>query len=356
MARDSALPGRQTVSSSDPPPLRAAVIGAGAMGRNHIRVLTELGDVDLVGVADASEASLTTALRGRTVRRYTDAARMLDETQPSFVVVATPTVLHAEMAELALSRGVHCLVEKPIAATRHEAEQMSKLADSNGVHLGVGHVERYNPAILQLRDRLTRGEGGQVHLLTARRTGPFPARIRDVGVITDLATHDVDIMMMLTLSSVERVYAETAKRIHRTHEDLFCGTLRFEDGQIGLLDINWLTPFKTRELSVVCERGTFVANYLTQELTFYENAVSAGGWDSLAQLTGVSEGNMTRYQVDRVEPLRAEIQAFTSAIRGEGYRYVTAENGLATLDVTSALLRAAETSQTVELSPAGVAG
>jgi UDP-N-acetylglucosamine 3-dehydrogenase len=230
---------------------------------------------------------------------------------------------------------------------------MAKLAESNGVHLGVGHVERYNPAILQLRDRLTRGEGGDVHLLAARRTGPFPARIQDVGVITDLATHDVDIMMMLTLSSVERVYAETAKRIHRTHEDLFCGTLRFEDGQIGLLDINWLTPFKTRELSVVCERGTFVANYLTQELNFYENAHTTGGWDSLSQLTGVAEGNMVRYHVNRVEPLRAEIQAFTNAIRGEGFRYVTAENGMATLDVTNALLRAAHTKQTIQLTPSG---
>lgn len=213
------------------------------------------------------------------------------------------------------------------------------------------NVERYNPAILQLRDRITRGEGGEVHLLAALRAGAFPARIRDVGVISDLATHDVNIMMMLALSSVERVYAETAKRIHRTHEDLFCGTLRFEDGQIGLVDINWLTPFKTRELSVVCERGTFVANYLTQKLTFYENADSASGWDSLASLTGVTEGNMVRYQVDRVEPLRAEVQAFTSAIGGEGYRYVTAENGLGTLEVTTAPLRAAETNETIVLSP-----
>jgi len=339
------------VSASSQTSLRAAVIGAGAMGRNHIRVLTGLPDVHLVGVSDSSQASLDAALRGRTVRGYVDPAEMLDAVQPDFVVVATPTVAHAEMAELALSRGLHCLVEKPIAATRDEAERMWKLAEAAGVHLAIGHVERYNPAILQLRDRLTRGEGGDVHLLSARRTGPFPARILDVGVISDLATHDVDIMMMLTLSSVERVYAETAKRIHRTHEDLFCGTLRFEDGQIGLLDINWLTPFKTRELSVVCERGTFVANYLTQELTFYENAESAGGWDSLATLTGVSEGNMIRYQVDRVEPLRAEIQAFTSAIRGEGYRYVTAENGLATLDVTAALLRAAETNETIVLRP-----
>ncbi len=322
------------------------------MGRNHIRVLIELGRVDLVGVADMSPESLDVALRGRTVRGYTDAVEMLEAAKPDFVIIATPTADHAEMTELALSRGIHVLVEKPIAVTRHEAEHMAKLAESNGVHLGVGHVERYNPAVLQLRDRLTRGEGGEVHLLTARRTGPFPARIQDVGVITDLATHDVDIMMMLTLSSVERVYAETAKRIHRTHEDLFCGTLRFEDGQIGLLDINWLTPFKTRELSVVCERGTFVANYLTQELTFYENAVSASGWDPIAQLTGVSEGNMTRYRVNRVEPLRAEIQAFTEAIRGEGYRYVTAENGLATLDVTTALLLAAETNQTIAMTPA----
>lgn len=323
------------------------------MGRNHVRVLNDLDGIDLVGVADISSNCLEQVLRGRTVRGFSDVTEMLETARPHFVVIATPTVDHAGTAELALSRGIHVLVEKPIAATRGEAEQMAKLADSNGVHLGVGHVERYNPAVLQLRDRLTRGEGGEVHLLSARRTGPFPPRVKDTGVITDLATHDVDIMMMLTLSSVERVYAETARRIHRTHEDLFCGTLRFEDGQIGQLDINWLTPFKTRELSVVCERGTFVANYLTQELTFYENAHTNGGWDSLSQLTGVAEGNMTRYHVNRVEPLLVEIQAFISAIRGEGFRYVTAEDGLATLDVTTALLLAAETKQTIILGPAG---
>lgn len=339
------------------PPLRAAVVGAGNMGRNHVRVLAELPGVDLVAVCDADPASLGGALRGRAgVRGYDEVGRMLDEQPLDFVVVATPTRWHSVVTQEVLARGLHCLVEKPIAASRHEAESMIKLADAQDVHLGIGHVERYNPAIRQLKDRLVREDSGGVLLLGARRTGPFPARIQDVGVVTDLATHDIDIMMMLTNASVSRVFAESAKRIHQTHEDLFTGTLRFEEGQIGLLDINWLTPFKTRELTVVCERGTFVANYLTQELTFYENGHPSSQWESLSTLTGVAEGNVVRYPVRRYEPLRAELEAFMTAVRGQGFNYVTGENALATLEVTTALLSAAETGVAVDLAehvPAG---
>jgi UDP-N-acetylglucosamine 3-dehydrogenase len=340
------------VTSAAKRPLRAAVVGAGNMGRNHVRVLSELAGADLVAVSDPAEDNLAIALRGRRgVQGYTDAVAMLEEQEPEFVIIATPTRWHASIATEALGRGIHCLVEKPIADRRDEAEAMVKLAEAHDVHLGIGHIERYNPAIRQLKDRLIRGEGGGVHLLACRRTGPFPDRIRDVGVVTDLATHDVDIMMMLTNSSVTRVYAETAKRIHQTHEDLFTGTLRFEDGQIGLLDINWLTPFKTRELTVVCERGTFIANYLTQELTFYENGhASTQHWDRLASFTGVTEGPVTRYPVQRYEPLRAELEAFMEAVRGKGFNYVPGENGLATLEVTTGLLASAESGQAVDLA------
>ena len=330
--------------------LRAAVVGAGSMGRNHIRVLSDLSDVELVAVADLEPGNLALALRGRTaVKGFTDVVAMLEGVRPDFVVVSVPTRWHSELVETVLDRGAHCLVEKPISMTRDEALAMTNLAAAKDVHLGVGHVERYNPAILQLRDRIVRGEAGRVLQLVARRTGPFPARVQDVGVIIDLAIHDIDVMLMLTLSSVTRVYAEAARLVHEKHEDLFSGTLRFDDGQVGLLDVNWLTPFKTRELTVVCERGTFVANYLGQELTFYENARAAGEWESLATLTGVAEGDVVRHHVHRVEPLRAELEAFADAVRGEGYRYVSGDAAIAALEVTTALLRAVETGQTVLL-------
>ncbi|MDP9398638.1 MAG: Gfo/Idh/MocA family oxidoreductase [Actinomycetota bacterium] len=309
-----------------------------------MRVLGELDGVDLVTVVDADPGNLRAALRGRTdVEGFADVLGLLaGPHRPDLAVVATPTRTHAAVAAQLLEAGVSCLVEKPLAVTRSEGEHLVSLARDRGLQLAVGHVERFNPAIQQMHARLGRGEGGSVHLLTARRTGPFPARIQDVGVITDLATHDVDVMHLLTGSSVVRLHAESARRVAESHEDLFAGTLRFASGQIGLLDVNWLTPFKTRELTVVCERGTYVANYLTQELTFYENASGAGGWESLALITGVTEGDMVRYAVRRAEPLRAELEAFAAAVRsGEAGTCVSGADALATLDVVAGLVESA---------------
>lgn len=336
----------------DERPLRAAVVGAGSMGRNHVRVLGELDGVELVAVIDADPANLSAALRGRTdVEGFADVADLLDRRhRPDLAVVATPTRTHAAVGAQLLAAGVHCLIEKPLAVTRAEGEQLVTLAGDLGLQLVVGHVERFNPAIQQLHTRLDRGEGGAVHLLTARRTGPFPARIQDVGVITDLATHDVDVMHLLTGSSVVRLHAESSRRVARSHEDLFAGTLRFADGQIGLLDVNWLTPFKTRELTVVCERGAYVANYLTQELTFYENASGTAGWESLAVMTGVTEGDMVRYAVRRTEPLRAELEAFVRAVRtGTAGACVSGAEALATLDVVAGLVTSAASGSALDL-------
>lgn len=322
------------------------------MGRNHVRVLAEMPDVALVAVADPGERALLAAVRGRTVAPYRDVETMLSTERPDFVVVATPTGTHAEVASLALRRGAHCLVEKPIAATIEDAEALVEVARSTGRLLAVGHVERYNPAVVELKKQLAGGRGGRVLLMTARRTGPFPDRIRDVGVITDLATHDVDVMLWLTGSTVERVFAECARRVHETHEDLLTGVLRFTTGEIGVLDVNWLTPFKTRELRVTCERGTYVANYLTQDLTFHENShVSAAAWTTLSTLAGVAEGNMVRYAMQRVEPLRAELDAFVAAVQGDRTAaVVTPDSALDTLRVTDALLHAADRSETVSVA------
>ena len=211
--------------------------------------------------------------------------------------------------------GIHLLVEKPLAFTVEEGAEIIDLAAEAGVVLTVGHVERYNPAIVALKARLAAGELGRVFQMHARRLGPFPARVRDVGVVIDLATHDVDIMRYLSGAEATRVYAETARRIHTEHEDLLSGLIRFTDDTIGVLDINWLTPTKIRELLVTGERGMFQVNYLTQDLTFYENSTSPGTWDTLRNITGVSEGDMIRPRIEKTEPLRVELERFVAAAR-----------------------------------------
>ena len=142
--------------------------------------------------------------------------------------------------------------------------------------LTVGHIERFNPAVVELQARLRAGELGRVFQVHARRVGPFPERVRDVGVVLDLAPHDIDVMRFLLDSEVARVQAETEQRINTEHEDMLAGVLRFANGVVGVLDINWLTPTKIRELSVLGERGMFVVDYLARELTFYENAHHRG--------------------------------------------------------------------------------
>jgi len=174
-----------------------------------------------------------------------------------------------------------------------------------------------------------------------RRLGPFPARVRDVGVVIDLATHDLDMIRYLTGQEVVRVYAETEQEIHSVYEDILIGTVRLADGTIGVLDINWLTPTKIRELTVTGERGMFLVDHLTQDLYFYENAETIDErWSAINLLRGVSEGRMIRYPVRKYEPLKAELEGFVHAvIEGEPVP-VDGQDGLVALRLARALVRA----------------
>jgi UDP-N-acetylglucosamine 3-dehydrogenase len=177
--------------------------------------------------------------------------------------------------------------------------------------------------------------------------------VRDVGVVIDLATHDADVMRFLTGSEVTRVYAETARRIHTDHEDLLSGLLRFEDNSIGVLDINWLTPTKIRELMVTGEKGLFQVNYLTQDLYFYENNYIKSDWDTISNIAGVSEGDMVRPRIDKTEPLRAELDRFVRATRGEAPPLVSGEDGLAALRIARKLVESGIEGKVIGLSGIG---
>ncbi len=322
--------------------LRAAVIGAGAMGRHHARVFDALDDVDLVGVADPAAASRDWVARRFRVPVFADHRALLAEARPDLVSIVVPTAQHLGVARDVIDAGVALLVEKPIAATEDEARAMIDAARTAGVVLTVGHVERFNPAVRELKRRLDAGELGRLFTVQARRLGPFPARVRDVGVVIDLATHDLDILRWVVGREVIRIQAETARRIHTAHEDLLLGLLRFEGGTIGLLDINWLTPTKIRQLSVTGEGGMFVADYLRQTLTFHQNASADAHWETFGQLQGVVEGNATAIRIDGGEPLVAELAAFAAAVRDGTPPVVSGEDGLAALRLARAVVAAGE--------------
>ena len=330
--------------------LRAAVIGVGAMGQHHARVYAQLPTTQLVGVADTSEATGQRIADLHHTVAFTDHRAMLEETRPDLVTVAVPTEYHHAAAMDALEAGCHVLIEKPIAVDEEQAQELIDRAAELDRKLMVGHIVRFDPAVQALREHLEAGELGRIFQVRCRRLGPFPARIRDVGVVIDLATHDLDMIRFLTGQEAVRVYAETEQKIHSAYEDILVGTVRLTDGTIGILDINWLTPNKIRELTVTGERGMFLVDHLTQDLYFYENAETHGeGWSPIRLLRGVSEGRMIRYPIQKYEPLKAELEAFARAIADDTPVPVTGADGLAALRLAKALVRSGQEGQAITL-------
>jgi len=321
--------------------LKVAVIGVGSMGRNHARVYRELPDVELVGVADLKPAEAEAVARRAGTQAYTDYRRLMDEQRPQAITIATPTVQHLPIALEAIQRGIHVLVEKPIASDTHQARCMIEAAERAGVCLMVGHVERFNPALVALKEHLAAGQLGRLYQVDARRQGPYPMRVKDVGVAIDLAVHELDIIRYLSQAEVARVYAEVSSRVS-SHEEMLSGLVRLSDDTVGTLTISWLTPTKIRELYMTGERGMFRLDYLTQDLYFYENATAEGvAWETLRVFRGVSEGQMIRYAVKKREPLQVELEAFLAAVRGEAPAAVSGLDGLRALQLAQALLQSA---------------
>jgi UDP-N-acetylglucosamine 3-dehydrogenase len=334
------------------PPMRAAVVGLGMMGRNHVRVWDEsVTGVELVAVADPDGEAVRRATTGRRARGYRDPDRMFAEEELDLVSIVAPTSLHLPVTLAALRAGANVLVEKPIAATRDAATAMIDAAAEAGRMLTVGHIERFNPAIRELRRRLADGELGRIFQISATRLGPFPNRIRDVGVVVDLAPHDLDVMRYLVGAEPVRIYAETERRIHTEHEDLFNGIMKFSNGVIGVLNINWLTPTKRRVLTVTGERGMYVADYIAQDLVFYANPEADGAWVNAGagtSVTSVAEGEMTRRSIRRQEPLAVELREFARAVRDGGAPPVDPHDAMVALLLARKMVESALSGQVID--------
>lgn len=329
--------------------MRVAVIGVGSIGKHHARVYSELEGVQLVAVADLSDARRADAARRYKVATYSEAVELFAREQVDAVSIAVPTALHYQVALAAIERGIHVLVEKPIAATEEEAQEMIALAAQKDVTLTVGHVERFNPAVVELKRRLQDGDLGHIFQVHASRISPFPSYVEDVGVVMDLATHELDIMRYIVTSDVVRVFAETDRKIHKTHEDMLSGTVKFANGVLGVLDINWLTPTKVRELRVSGERGMFVVDYIRQDLTFYENSNAPAKWDAMALFRGIGEGNVIKLRLNKVEPLAAELRSFVDAVSANKPPLVSGLDGLWALKTAHLLLKSAKEAKAITL-------
>jgi UDP-N-acetylglucosamine 3-dehydrogenase len=322
--------------------LRAGLVGLGQMGRHHARVLSTLPGVELVGIAEPNPP------QDRGVEHLPLVADLdeLLERRLDIAVVSVPTSAHEEVALRLAEAGVHTLIEKPVAPDAAAAQRIAKAFRDAGLIACVGHIERYNPALQEMRKRLANGELGDLYQIATRRQGPFPARIADVGVVLDLATHDVDLTAWVAKRPYVSLAARTAHRSGRQFEDLVAAVGTLEDGTVVNHLVNWLSPLKERVTVVTGERGTLVADTIAADLTFFSNGLAPVSWDTLASFRGVVQGDVIRYAIAKREPLTVELEAFRDAVLDRHHRIVTIEDATRTVEVAEALLEAAASAET----------
>jgi predicted dehydrogenase len=328
----------QGVSSSAP--LRVGVIGAGIMGSNHARVLAGLAGVQLVGVADPDSKQRDLVARVLGCSAVPDLDKLFDLGVDA-VTIAAPTHLHRDVSLACIARGVHLLVEKPIASTVEEGREIIAAARKAGVQLMVGHVERFNPAVIAIKKAI---EGEDILSIGITRVGPFPPRMSNVGVVIDLAVHDIDLIRWFTDSDIIEVQPQLSSAVAE-REDIALLQFRTASGVLAHINTNWLTPFKARNVTVAT-RGKYVkGDLLTREVTECFGFQPDGAY------------SMRHVSVGHDEPLRAELIAFTSAIRTGKPPAVTGEEGVASLEIATRCLEVRPTAVSVASNgPRRVAG
>lgn len=315
--------------------LRAGLVGLGVMGRHHMRLLSQLDGVEFVGVHDPA-LSGHESVNGNPV--FNDLESLI-KAELDYCVVAAPTAFHLDLGLALAAAGIHCLIEKPVAPTHTEATQLVDAFDKAGLVGGVGHIERFNPALQAMRRKIEEGLLGEIYQISTRRQGPFPARIADVGVVKDLATHDIDLTAWVAQSPYRDVSARTTHKSGRAHEDMVVAVGTLENGTIVNHVVNWLSPFKERNTTVIGDKGSLVADTLTADLTFYENGTVRGQWESVQAFRGVAEGDVTRFALSKIEPLLTEHLAFRDAvITGDQSAIVTLRDGLAAVRIADEMI------------------
>jgi len=320
------------------PGLRVGVVGVGVMGSNHARVLAELPGVEFVGVADPDRIQAHSVAQALGCAEYPDFASLLD-TGVEAVTIAAPTHIHQEIALACIARGVHVLVEKPIASTIEEGRAIVAAARRAGVTLMVGHVERFNPAVQAIKDAL-RGE--DILSIAITRVGPFPPRMSNVGVVIDLAVHDIDLIRWFTDSEIIEVQPQLSSAVAE-REDIALLQFRTSSGVLAHINTNWLTPFKARDVQVATRRKYVMADLLTRQVTECFGFQPDGAY------------SMRHLPVGHAEPLRAEIAAFVAAVRSGTTPAVTGEEGVASLEIAMRCLRPAQ-AEAPRKGPRRVAG
>jgi predicted dehydrogenase len=296
--------------------LRVGVVGVGIMGANHARVLTDLPGVTLAGIADPDPRQRALVEEALDCPGYPDVEALIASGVDA-VTIAAPTHLHRDLALTCVRRGVHILVEKPIASSVEEGRAIISGAERAGLTLMVGHVERFNPAVEAIKGAIRNED---ILSIAITRVGPFPPRMSNVGVVIDLAVHDIDLICWFTDSEIVEVQPQLSNAVAE-REDIALLQFRTASGVLAHINTNWLTPFKARSVTVATRKKYIMGDLLTRQVTECFGFQPDGSY------------SMRHLSVGHAEPLRAELQAFVHAIRSGEQPAVTGEEGVASLEI-----------------------
>jgi UDP-N-acetylglucosamine 3-dehydrogenase len=311
--------------------VNVGVIGVGAMGHNHVRVYSRLKNANLMAVSDLMKGTLAEVSKKYQTVGFVDYDNILKMPEIEAVSVCVPTTYHHSVVMGAIEQGKHVLVEKPIAFTLDEARDMIRAAKREGVKLATGHVERFNPAVLEAKKLIREGLIGEIVSVSAKRVGPFPPRIKDVGVTIDLAIHEVDVMAYLLDSPASKVYAHVGSRLEKCEfEDHAEIMMEFYNGASGVLEVNWLTPYKQRKLEVTGTEGILALDYIDQDVEIFGK-------------------NARKVRVPHHEPLMEELNSFLNSIIDDEKPKITGEDGMHALKVVLAAMESAKGKVPVDL-------
>ena len=312
--------------------VNVGVVGVGAMGENHVRVYHKLDEANLVAVSDVSERALKKIEKKYGAKGYTDYNKLLEDPKIEAVSVCVPTTFHHDVVMEAIKHGKHVLVEKPIAFTLNEAEEMIKAAEETGVILATGHVERFNPAVQKAKELIDDGVIGDIVSAFAKRVGPLPPRIKDVGVSIDLAIHDLDIMNYLFDENVTQVYGTMNSSFDDSEfEDHAEIMVSFDNESTGIIEVNWLTPYKRRELELTGTAGIISVDYIKQSIEVY---------GKFAQ----------DIDINHEEPLKGELKSFLNAVVNDEEPEITGEDGLKALKMVIAANKSSKEHKPISLN------
>jgi UDP-N-acetylglucosamine 3-dehydrogenase len=308
----------QAVNSGAERSLRVGVIGVGVMGSNHARVFAGLPGTELVGVADPDRRQADFVARTLGCKAVDDFGALIDLGLDA-VTIAAPTHLHHDIALACIARGVHVLVEKPIASSVEEGQEIIAAARRAGVTLMVGHVERFNPAVEAIKEALRNED---ILSIAITRVGPFPPRMSNVGVVIDLAVHDIDLIRWFTDSEIVEVQPQLSSAVAE-REDIALLQFRTASGVLAHINTNWLTPFKARSVTVATRGKYIMADLITRQVTECFGFQPDGSY------------SMRHLSVGHAEPLRSELLAFMRAVRADTPPAVTGEEGVASLEIAA---------------------